>query len=277
MRYLAPNLITTGSLTFGLLSLVASYEGRHITAAWLIIWAVLTDRLDGLVARAVRGTSELGVQLDSFADMLNFGVAPAFLLYTSLGQSPPFDSGTGRILLMLSSAVWIFGATFRLARYNITPDVEQHPGALKIFFGVPTTLAGGWLMIWYLALNKYAMPGETFGGFKLFGDFVTPSFIWQLTPLALIIGGYLMSSSLRMPKIGVMRSKAANIFVFINVALGVLCGILWIFPEYMVWPPTLWLVTFLIWGAAIADRAVDEATADLSAPRSTAGARAGAA
>ena len=79
-RYLAPNLITLSSMIFGLVSLWASHTGDHSLAAWLIIYAVLTDRLDGLVARAVKGTSELGMQLDSFADMLNFGVAPPFLV-----------------------------------------------------------------------------------------------------------------------------------------------------------------------------------------------------
>ena len=245
-RYLAPNLITTASLTFGMLSLVASYEGRHVDAGWLIIYAVLTDRLDGFVARLVRGTSELGVQLDSFADMLNFGIAPAFLLFSSLGQAAPLDAGWGRAFLVMASAAWVFSATFRLARYNITPD--DNPGPLKIFFGVPTTLAGGFLVIWYLALLKYAQPGETFGGHKLFGDVVTPSGVWQFVPLFLVVGAYLMASSLRMPKLGVMRSKAANVFVFVNVGLGALCGILRIYPEYMVFPPTLWLVLFLVWG-----------------------------
>ena len=68
LRYLAPNLITLSSMIFGLVSLWSSHNGDPALAAWMIIYAVLTDRIDGLVARALKATSELGMQLDSFAD-----------------------------------------------------------------------------------------------------------------------------------------------------------------------------------------------------------------
>ena len=79
-RYLAPNLITLSSMIFGLVSLWSAHNGNASLSAWMIIYAVLTDRLDGLVARAMKATSELGMQLDSFADFLNFGIAPAYLV-----------------------------------------------------------------------------------------------------------------------------------------------------------------------------------------------------
>jgi phosphatidylserine synthase len=148
----------------------------------------------------------------------------------------------------------VFGATFRLARYNITSEEPQYP---KIFFGVPTTLAAGLLAIWFLALSKYAEPGAPmspaapFGGSKLFGDsIVTPAEIWRYLPLVMIVGGLVMASSLRMPKLGLMRSKLLTGFVFANVFAGYICAFARVFPEYLVWPPTLWLVTFLIWGQA---------------------------
>jgi CDP-diacylglycerol---serine O-phosphatidyltransferase len=252
-RYLAPNLITAASICFGMLSLVAAYEGRHVDAGWLIIYAVLTDRLDGFVARLVRGTSELGVQLDSLADFLSFGICPAFLMFTALSAEPglPFADGLGQILLMIACASWIFGATFRLARYNITTDVPGHP---KIFFGVPTTLAAGTLIVWYLALAKYAAPGDpmapptSFGGLRLLGDLTTPPEIWRWVPVILFVGGLVMASNLRMPKLGLMRSRAATIFVFANVFAGYAFGFIRVFPEYLVLPPTLWLVVFLVWG-----------------------------
>lgn len=253
LRYLAPNLLTAVSLCFGMLSLVAAYEGRHVDAAWLIIYSVLTDRLDGFVARLVRGTSELGVQLDSLADFLNFGICPAYLIFTSVGSVPdlPFGAGVGRWLLMGGCAVWILGATFRLARYNITTGSPGHP---KIFFGVPTTLAAGTLVVWYLALVKYAGPADPlapvapFGGRRLFGDITTPAEVWRWVPLAMFAGGFLMASSLRMPKLGLMRSKWATIFVFANVFLGYACGYGRLYPDYLVWPPTIWLLLFLVWG-----------------------------
>lgn len=255
LRYLAPNLVTTISLAFGMLSLAATLRADYELAAWLIIYATFTDRIDGFVARAVRGTSEFGVQLDSFADFLNFGVAPACLLFASLGSSPllPFAAGSSRYILMAACAAWILSAAYRLARYNISEDVPS-PLRMGIFFGVPTTLAAGLLVVWYLALYKYAPPGdefprlaESFGGARLV-DAETPIAVWRYAPVVMFIGAYLMSSSLRMPKLGLMRSKVASALVFTAALAGTVCGILRIYPEYMVWPPTLWVVTFLIWG-----------------------------
>ncbi len=252
LRYLAPNLVTTASLIFGMLSIASAIEGRPIDAAWFIIYAVLTDRLDGFVARLVRGTSELGVQLDSFADFLNFGLAPAVLVYTTIGgeESFPFYEGMGRLVLIAACMVWVLSATFRLARYNIT--TEDAPN--KIFFGVPTTLAAGIFAIWFLALTKYSAPGspivpdESFGGPELFPFFELSGESWTWVPVAMFAGAFLMASTLRMPKLGTMRSKAATVFVLSNVGLGYIFGFARVFPEYLVWPPTLWLVTFLIWG-----------------------------
>lgn len=253
LRYLAPNTITGLSFIFGMLSLLASYEGRHVDAAWWIIYAVLTDRLDGFVARLVRGTSDLGVQLDSLADFLNFGLAPPVLVFTSVGvaRELPFTYGTGRAVLMLSCAVWVLGATYRLARFNVT---TVDPKAKKIFFGVPTTLAAGLLAVWFLALAKYsggADPlgvGGAFGGPRLFGGLTTPAEVWRYVPLALFLGGLAMASNLRMPKLGLARRRAATAFILTNVLLGYVLGFARLVPEYLVWPPTIWIVTFLVWG-----------------------------
>ncbi len=257
MRYLAPNLITAVGFIFGLLSIVASIEGRYIDAGWLICYAVMTDRLDGLVARLVRGTSELGVQLDSLADFLNFGLCPAVLVWTSLGSesSLPFGDGTGRLVLMLACAVWVMGATYRLARFNITTD---DGGASKIFFGVPTTLAAGLLVVWYLTLIKYGgesnpLATEPFGGTALFGELDVPASVWRYFPLALFVGGLLMASNLRMPKLGLARSRLATIFILSNVVVGYVCGFARVFPEYLILPPSLWLLIFLVWGQISAE------------------------
>src|SRR5688500_12827099 len=92
-------------MIFGLVTLWSARGGNFSLAAWMIIYAVLTDRLDGLVARAVKGTSELGMQLDSFADFLNFGVAPAYLVLTYLsGRSdlPYQTDNTAHTLLFIA-------------------------------------------------------------------------------------------------------------------------------------------------------------------------------
>ena len=145
-RYLAPNLITLSSMIFGLVSLWAAHMGNASLSAWMIIYAVLTDRLDGLVARAMKATSELGMQLDSFADFLNFGVAPAYLVLNYVGgRIEYYQHGAGHYLLFAACGAYMLCAVFRLARYNVLTD-DQIP--TKIFFGFPTTLTGGLIAIW---------------------------------------------------------------------------------------------------------------------------------
>jgi CDP-diacylglycerol---serine O-phosphatidyltransferase len=252
LRYLAPNLITLSSMIFGLVSLWASHTGQTPLAAWMIIYAVLTDRLDGLVARAMKATSELGMQLDSFADFLNFGVAPAYLVLTYLAGRPdlPFQDGTGHLLLFIASGAYMLCAVFRLARYNVLSD-DQIP--TKIFFGFPTTLTGGLVAIWMLLFLKYDPATPPFGGAKLFGDgFQTPLAVWKYFPIALVVGGYLMASRLPMPKVGMTKNKVVSVILLVLLVTGYICGFAMIFPEICFWMPTVWSVAFLIWGQASA-------------------------
>jgi len=253
-RYLPPNLITGAGIVFGLVSIGCAHRGNWPLAAWLIIYAVLTDRLDGLVARRLRATSELGVQLDSFADFLNFGVAPAFLLYSFLTSAPmvdgpldlPYDRGAGQAYLIAGCIMWVLAAVFRLARFNIVAETNT---PTRLYFGVPTTLAGGLLVIWFLAFLKYAEPGETFGGPKLLGDTATtPRGVWLALPGAMMVGAFLMASSLRMLKIARAESKAITVFLLLNVAVGYVFGIIQYMPDYLVWMPTAWIAIFLVWG-----------------------------
>ena len=253
LRYLAPNLITLSSMIFGLVSLWSSHNNNPALAAWMIIYAVLTDRLDGLVARAMKATSELGMQLDSFADFLNFGVAPAYLIlvYLSNRTDLPYHEGTYHTLLFVGCGAYMLCAVFRLARYNVLSD-DQIP--TKIFFGVPTTLAGGTLAIWMLVLLKYDQPGpSTFGGIKLFGETLqTPRGVWLYFPIAMVVGGYLMASRLPMPKVGMTKNKLVSFGLLALVGTGYVCGFAMHYPEICFGMPTLWMIIFLIWGQASA-------------------------
>jgi CDP-diacylglycerol--serine O-phosphatidyltransferase len=254
-RYLAPNLITLSSMIFGLVSLWSTHNGNFSLAGWLIVYAVLTDRLDGLVARAVKGTSELGMQLDSFADFLNFGVAPAFLILTYLSNRPdlPYHdhSSVAHTLLFIACGGYMLCAVFRLARYNVLSD-DQVP--TKMFFGFPTTLAGGMLSIWILLLLKYdPSTAPSFGGAKLFGDSLqTPPAVWTYFPVAVVVLGYLMASRLPMPKVGMTKNKLISVILLILLTIGYVCGFAMRYPEILFWMPTVWSVMFLIWGQASA-------------------------
>jgi CDP-diacylglycerol--serine O-phosphatidyltransferase len=253
-RYLAPNLITLSSMIFGLVSLWSTHNGNYPLAAWMIVYAVLTDRLDGLVARAVKGTSELGMQLDSFADSLNFGIAPAFLTLTYLSNRvdlPYHDRGTYHTLLFIACSGYMLCAVFRLARYNVLSD-DQVP--TKIFFGFPTTLAGGVLSGWFLLFLKYDPTTSAFGGVKLFGESLhTPASVWKYLPIAVAVLGYLMASRLPMPKVGMTKSRTISTILMVLMTIGYVCGFLMIYPEILFWMPTTWSVMFLIWGQASAN------------------------
>ena len=253
LRYLAPNLITLSSMIFGLVSLWSSHNDNPSLAAWMIIYAVLTDRIDGLVARALKATSEIGMQLDSFADALNFGIAPAFLVLTYLSgrDDLPFKDRTAHFLLFAAAGAYMLCAIFRLARYNVLSD-EGVP--TKIFFGFPTTLTGGLIAIWFLVLLKYD-PGlrTPFGGAKLFGDSLhTPLGVWKYFPISLVVGGYLMASRLPMPKVGMTRNKIVSAMLLSLVGIGYVCGFAMHYPEICFWMPTVWSISFLIWGQASA-------------------------
>ena len=251
IRYLIPNLITMSSMIFGLVSLWSAHTGRFDLAAWLVIYAVLTDRIDGLIARALKATSEIGMQLDSFADFMNFGIAPAYLVlnYLNWRRDLPFGAGWPHYLLFAACGFYMLCAVFRLARYNVISD-DAIP--TKIFFGFPTTLTGGTLMIWMLVLLKYDPTSEPFGGARLFDKIglhlQTPAGVWKYFPIAMVVGGYLMASQLPMPKVGMTKNKLVSVFLLAMLALGYVCGFAMHYPELCFWMPTVWSIVFLIWG-----------------------------
>ena len=125
-----PGTFTMGNVVCGFLSILSAFEGHITTACWFIILAAFLDALDGRVARLSGGTSQFGIELDSLADFLSFGVAPAVLLHTiklsSLGK-------WGWII----SIVYIMAASYRLARFNLMAETEEK----KDFLGLPVPAA----------------------------------------------------------------------------------------------------------------------------------------
>jgi len=254
LRYLAPNLVTSLGIVCGLLSMVAAFEHRFADAGWLIIWAVLIDRIDGLVARAFRATSSFGVQMDSFADSINFGVAPSVLIYSTLVSVPELglDTGGGLILLLASCGLWTLANVFRLAKFNVI--TEDPSGGPKMFFGVPTTLAAGMLMSWYLVFLQYTPLGVSTGqaalmrGPHLLGDLMLPTAVWGYLPAAMLVAAFLMASNLPTPKLGRLRSNVLTVIVIGGATVGFFCGVIRVLPEVMVLMPSTWLVVSLVWG-----------------------------
>jgi CDP-diacylglycerol--serine O-phosphatidyltransferase len=192
------------------------------------------------------------MQLDSFADFLNFGVAPAYLILVYMSQRAdlPYGDGTAHTLLFAACGAYMLCAVFRLARYNVLSD-DHVP--TKIFFGFPTTLTGGLIAIWFLVLLKYDPTLDVpFGGAKLFGNWQTPIAVWRYFPIALVVGGYLMASRLPMPKVGMTKHKLVSAVLLTLLAIGYACGFAMHYPEICFGMPTIWSVAFLIWGQASA-------------------------
>ncbi len=141
IRYLLPNLITLLALCSGVTAIRLGFEGRFEIAVTAIIFAVVLDALDGRLARLLKGTSKFGAELDSLADIVNFGVAPALLLYFwSLNALKPMG---WIICLMLAIA-----CALRLARFNVALEDPLKPAYANAFFtGMPAPAGAGMAMM----------------------------------------------------------------------------------------------------------------------------------
>src|SRR5246127_3094718 len=131
VRTLAPNMVTLLAMCAGLTAIRMAFEDRYVLALAAIVFAAILDGIDGGLARFLKGTSRFGAELDSLSDFVNFGVAPALILYF-------WD------LHDLKSAGWIAAMVFaicgslRLARFNVMIDDPDRPAWTANFFvGIP--------------------------------------------------------------------------------------------------------------------------------------------
>jgi CDP-diacylglycerol--serine O-phosphatidyltransferase len=227
-KYALPSMVTLLSIACGFGSIVMSVDNAHIgsaadyrMAAVLLVAAGVFDALDGFVARATGTASDFGTQLDSIADVMNFGCAPAMLLYcygfVQLGGHSPLLLRLGGIASFFFAAC----AALRLARFNVNVG-RSDP---RYFVGIPTTAGAA-----CLASVVVAWP-------------TPPVTLWQAGALLLLLAvlGSLMVSTLRFPSSKQPRSKAALLALLVSVGL-------------LVWLQTLFFVLFfsVYIGAAVA-------------------------
>lgn len=146
-RNFIPGTFTMGNVVCGFIAILSAFDNQIETACWFIFLAAFLDALDGKVARLSGGTSQFGVELDSLADFLSFGVAPAVLVYTiklnHLGK-------WGWII----SVVYIMAASYRLARFNLLAETDEK----KDFLGLP--VPGAALTIVSFVLFSYTLWGQ---------------------------------------------------------------------------------------------------------------------
>lgn len=189
-----PNLFTAMNMFSGFLSIVYASQGNYIYASWLIIIAAIFDALDGLMARLTKSSSELGVELDSLSDIISFGAAPSFLIYSTYFYNMEAPG------MILSSLPLIAGG-FRLARFNV-----QLVGFDKSFFkGLPIPSAGITIAAFILA-------------FFTKSEGINQSFTPFITPLILLLS-FLMVSRIKydtFPRISLKGLKEKP-YIFIAI------------------------------------------------------------
>lgn len=131
VRTLAPNVITLLALCAGLTAIRIAAEGRFELALAAIVFAAILDGIDGRLARILKGTSRFGAELDSLADFVNFGVAPALILYAFVLDQLRSFGWIVALVLAISGAL-------RLARFNATLEDPNRPAWTSAFFvGIP--------------------------------------------------------------------------------------------------------------------------------------------
>ena len=160
--YLVPSFFTAMNILAGFYSLMATMSGFHLVgigqiaaakqrfdyAAIAIGWAFVCECLDGRIARMTKSTTEIGIQLDSLADIVSFGLAPAMLAYAWGYGTALQDWGNAGQLAWFVSFMFVICGGFRLARFNVqasrprplaegTPKVDK-----KSFVGLPIPVAG---------------------------------------------------------------------------------------------------------------------------------------
>lgn len=238
--YLVPSAFTAANIAMGFLAVISSLRGYQIVflnpaeasvyfayAAKAIGLAILFDTLDGRVARMTKTTTEIGVQLDSFADVLTFGIAPTVLVYSwAIGVS--FNEGSSfHALGLFVLFMYLMCGAFRLARFNIQatrPRVLME-GAPKVdkknFVGLPIPPAAGLLAA---IVNFTPYPLNSYEG--------NPAPYYAVSIMVLIGSlGLLMVSTLRYSSFKNAGSGRRSLYMILVVAgLGMLT---WLYSRYM--------------------------------------------
>ena len=238
--YVIPTAFTAANVGMGFLAVLYSIRGFQIVAtnpeaaasyfnyaAIAIGLAILFDTLDGRVARMTRTATEIGVQFDSLADVLTFGIAPIALIYSwAIGASFNENSSEHALGVFLLFMYLMCGA-FRLARFNLqatrprvlqegTPKVDK-----KNFVGLPIPPAAGLLasLVHFapLPLNSY---GEGFARFYTY-----------LIMILIAVLGILMVSTLRYSSMKTVGTGRRNLYlVLVIAAVGML---IWLYSKYV--------------------------------------------
>jgi CDP-diacylglycerol--serine O-phosphatidyltransferase len=155
LRLMLPNLITVLAICAGLSGIRLAFEGRFETAVVMVLLAAFLDGIDGRIARMLKATSKFGEQMDSLADIVNFGAAPALVLYAYLLDRAGSIGWTSALLFAIACGL-------RLARFNVQIADHDKPAWMGDYFtGVPAP-AGAVLVMLPVYLGFLGFQANTF-------------------------------------------------------------------------------------------------------------------
>jgi len=220
LRALVPNVITLMALSAGLTAIRMSIEGRPELAIALILLAAFLDGIDGRVARLLKASSRFGAELDSLADFVNFGVAPAVLLF-SWGLNDLKSVG------WIAALAFSVSAALRLARFNVADlDGEGAKWKQRYFEGIPAP-AGALLVMLPLYLNQL--------GFTVFREMPQITAIYMVVMACLMVShlptfsgkllGHRIGMHYAMPITVAAALIAAVLLTYPYATLSVICGL----------------------------------------------------
>lgn len=215
---LIPNVITLMGLAAGLTSIRMGMDGRIELAIGLIVLAAFLDGLDGRVARLLKASSKFGAELDSLADFVNFGVAPALLIFT-------WGLTEFKSLGWIAALAFSISAALRLARFNVSnQDKTQPKWKQRYFEGIPAP-AGAMLVMLPLYLDL--------GSVELFKNLPQVTAVFMVIMAGLMVShlptfsgkllGHRIQLSYAMPITVVGVLFAAILFTYPWVTLSVIC------------------------------------------------------
>jgi CDP-diacylglycerol--serine O-phosphatidyltransferase len=205
LRHL-PNVLTLSNLLLGTLAVLFGIQGQFLPIIYLMAACLLADILDGALARRLGVAGGLGIQLDSLADLVSFGVVPAILVFSISGSQTPVPSG---VVHMLLAGLIATSAGLRLARFNVDTRPREY------FWGLPTPagavmVAGlGWAVF---TEQDYTLEPDMLVAIR----FALPLFLAVMYQVPLKLPG--------------LKSPMPGLYTLITVALLSVAGFIFIGP-----------------------------------------------
>lgn len=208
--YILPSLLTAGNMALGFISMLHAIHNNYAMAAWFIIFAIAFDAVDGRVARWTKTTSSFGIEFDSLADLVSFGVAPAVLMYQMLLHTMGKPGMAIALFFVLAGAM-------RLAKFNVKAHDGESSGD---FSGLPIPAAAGILASFVLSYQLFEDGSLTAKSIPLIMQRM-PLIIKAIPPTIIIVALLMVSS---IPYTGFkrfkfQRPKSLQLFVFISATL----------------------------------------------------------